>query len=288
MSTLRIWLVGVNGDLIEFTEFSGLFRRLPGARGFGIPPTFVSMVEGAGEGSRHRFTRKGARDLDVPILIMGDTRAEVFAAQRRLSNALRFRSGVAPARLYFTAGDGVDYSTAVHYVAGAETQFGDNAGETFTKWLLTLRCPDPFWTAQDAVSIPPLQVSSATTFLPYLASLNVASSQVIGSILVENPGDVDSYPVWMIRGPGDSATLTRQDGQAFSLGAILASETITVDTKTASVTDQTGANRYALLGAAPKLFTLPGGSTSVSVQVVNATSGTLVQCFYKPRVEVVV
>ena len=286
MSTLRIWLTGINGDVLELGEYSGTYRRLQGARGFGIPPTQLDLVEGAGDGARFRFSRKGPRDLDLPLLIVGNSRAEVHAAQRRLSNVLRDRPGQAPAKLSFIAGSGAEYTIDVHYVAGAETQIGESGSETHTRWLLTLRCPDPFWTARDASSIPPLRVSSGRRLRPKLGNLRVNSSQVLGNVLIENPGDVDAHLTWVLTGPATSFSATRQDGKAFVLGVIVGGETITLDTKTGKVTDQTGANRYALLGSAPKLFTLPGGSSIVAVTMVGATTASLVQAFYRPRLEV--
>lgn len=281
-------LIGSNGDEITFSSTrGGTFATGSSPRGFGIAPTEVAMVEGAGDGARYRFTRKGVRDIDLPVYLFGADRAEVHARQRRLSNALRDLPSFPAAKLVYTTEPGDVYSIEVHYVAGAETQFGDGVtGERRARWLLTLRCPDPFWTARDAVSIPALRSSSADPFLSELAALHVGASQVIGDVLVENPGDVDAPVTWVLNGPGDAWSFTRNDGQSFTLGAIVAGETITVDTARGTVVDQLGANRYALLGSAPKLFSFPGGSSTVSVSVVNATAETVVNAFFKPRVEV--
>jgi hypothetical protein len=69
---------------------------------------------------------------------------------------------------------------------------------------------------------------------------------------------------------------------------VLDGETITVDTRPGQipVVDQTGADRYELLGPAPKLFPFPGGTSTVTIDVQNATADTLVRGFYWPRVEV--
>lgn len=285
MPALR--LIGSNNDVIEFSPFgAGQFATLKKPSGFGIQTNEVRILEGAGEGGRLRFVRKGPQDRDIPIGVFGSGRAEIFANIRRLSNALRVTPGRRTPRLVFPAADGVEYETEVVLVA--QTDIDPDALETRQLWLLTLRSPDPYWTAREAVSIPPLKAAGSGRFMrPRLGNLRVTSSQVLGDVLVENPGDMDSQLVWVVRGPVESATFTRADGRSFSLGAFDSSTTITVDTRTGLVTDQNGDDKYELLGTAPKLFPVAGGASVISVQVVDATPDTLVQGYFYPKVEVV-
>ena len=62
---------------------------------------------------------------------------------------------------------------------------------------------------------------------------------------------------------------------------------ITVDTEQGTVVDETGANRYDILGPAPKLFPIPPGLSSLVIEGENTTNDTLVIVRYGTRFEVV-
>jgi len=60
-----------------------------------------------------------------------------------------------------------------------------------------------------------------------------------------------------------------------------------VNAETAEVTDQTGANRYAMLAPAPKLFRIPVGSSSITIQGTGASEATRIDAFFAQQFEVV-
>ena len=282
-----------NGDVIELSAASPTgYLKERGARGFGIAPTNLSIKEGALGGGRWRNTRRGPRDIDLPIVFQAENRQEIEDMMRRLTRLMSDR--VTPATLYGVYPDGREVSTQFHYAGGGDHQYGaDTNGRTWARWPITLRCPDPYWTARDAVSYP-LRAGNVGRGLIKtggggLSRLRLSSSQAIGTITVVNSGDVEAQPVWVVKGPGDVFTATReQDGQSFAFEtAITSLETITIDTRTKLVTDQTGANRYADLGVAPKLFTIPPGESLITAQMTNATSDTLISLYFQPRQELV-
>jgi phage-related protein len=115
----------------------------------------------------------------------------------------------------------------------------------------------------------------------------VSSSQALGTLTIENDGDVDAYPVWVINGPATNVSIT-VNGIGFEYTESLSSgETITIDARTATVTDDAGTNKYAFLGTAPKLFRIPPGSTNVSIVATGADSNTRINGNFNPRREVI-
>jgi hypothetical protein len=109
----------------------------------------------------------------------------------------------------------------------------------------------------------------------------------LGAVEISNPGDVPADLTWEITGPGGPFTATAETGESFTINEIGDGETITVDTRTGAVTDQVGANRYATLGPAPKLFRLPEGTTTVEILLQDATISSRVVGRYRARREVV-
>lgn len=286
MVDLTLSLVGGNGDVIPFSTGSG-YVLTSGLRGLGIPSTDVRITPSAGDGGVWRSTRRGIREFDLPITVLGTDRGDVEIKLRRLASALSDRVGKPYLRATYSDGEG-PYDIEVHYTGGAETTFGEDAGEVFCKWAITVQAPEPYWTSIDSETFTLGASGEIRGLLPELQKLKVSSSQVIGSVTVENAGDVEAYATWTFRGPMDSVTVTAPNGKSFVYEAeIVEGDTITIDTKMGTVVDQDGVNCYGNLGATPKLFPIPPGRSQLSIEATGTTPETsLITCSYKPRREV--
>jgi hypothetical protein len=282
-------IIGTNGDVILIRLTDEDFTALQGSSGIGIPPKVLTIFEGAADGGTVRYTRTGVRDIDLVVGIFGATRGEVGERQRRLSSALRVRKNNPPARLRFTLETGEVYETVVYYVSGAETSIGDTGTAQFSKWQLTLQAPDPYWTSTAQTSFTVGNAGAGTRgLLPNLTRLQLTSSQVLGSVLINNPGDVESDVRWEITGPGGPFVATCSTGERFTIRDVLGpGEQRIIDTKTATVVDETGANQYSGLGPAPKLFKLPDGKSTVLITLDGATDASSVIGRFYARREVV-
>lgn len=281
---LTITLTGANGDTITFDNTTYILTD--GVKGFGIPTTKVKIAEAATDGGIFRHTKRGIREVDLPILTTGADRATTETNLRRLANALQNSSG--SARLTATYANGDVYYLDVYYVSGGETVFGQEAGMTFAKWLVVLQAPNPFWTSAVAQAFTIGSGNTGRGLLPKLSKLRVSSSQTIGTVTVNNSsGDVPSYPVWTIYGPITGLQVLSGSGTGFTYSVpLLNGEVITVDTAAGTVVAQDGTNKYANLGSAPKLFALAPGTTSIFVNGTSTDNNTKVTCTYYPRREV--
>jgi hypothetical protein len=286
MANVTLSLVGADGDEIVFTD-DGEFVMTAGLTGLGIPQSIVRIDDSASDGGTWRFTKRGIREMDIPVVVFGATRDDVETNLRRLSNLLHDRSGGTTLRASYDTGEVWELPDG-HYVAGAESIRGDDSGLHWCRWVLTMQFANPFWVRQQAQSLSLGAGVTGRSLIPDLAEMRISSSQAIGALSVENIGDVDAYPVWSFRGPMDSVTVTAADGSAFSYDvAIPLGTTITVDTIAGTVKNQSGTNLYANLGVSPKMFPFPAGTSTVSVVAVNVTSNSLITVYYQPRKEVI-
>lgn len=286
MVNVTLSLVGANGDEIVFTD-AGDFVLTTGLSGMGIPSTSVRIDDSASDGGVWRFSKRGIREMDLPVVVFGNDRVAVESNLRRLSNLLHDKSGGTVLRASYSTGE-VWELTQGHYVAGAETTKGEDANVAWSRWVLSMQFANPFWIRQQAESFSVGVPGTGRSLIPDLAELRVTGSQAIGEIDIENLGDVEAYPVWIFQGPADSVSVTSQSGLSFEYAApIPTGTTITVNTAAGTVVDESGVNQYANLGVAPKLFTLPAGNTSVTVEAVGADANTLISLYYQPRKEVV-
>jgi len=281
---LNLSLTGANGDTIQFDNTT--YTVLTGVKGFGIPATILQIVDSAQDGGVFRQSKRGVREIDLPVHTFGVDRATTETALRRLANALRNTSG--PATLTASYADGSSWSIPVYYAGGGETIFGDSAGWTYADWLITLQCPQPYWVSNTAQTFTVTQSGTGRGLLPKLANLKLTSTSAIGTVTVNNAlGDVPSYPIWKAYGPMDSLTINNGSVGFVYNTPITAGDIVTIDTYAGTVTNAAGTNVYSNLSSAPKFFTIPSGVSTVNVYGANVTSATQISCTYYPRREVV-
>ena len=283
MVNVNYSLTGANGDTITFDYQNYILN--PEFAGFGIPPAEVRIEPSAGDGGVFRHTKRGVRTVDMAITILGTDRNDVQTKLRRLSRLLQDTTGATKLNANYTNGETLFLEG--HYVGGAESQWGSDAGLVWNRWVVSMQCPNPYW---QSTTVDEFVVTTGNTgrgLLPQLVKMQLTSSQVFGVITVDNAGDVPAYPIWFIRGPLDNVSISK-NGQSFSFNtAVAAGETITVNTETGEVTDDLGTNRYSILDPAPKLFRVDPGVTSITVEGTNATAASEVRLDYSPLFEVV-
>lgn len=283
MVNVNYSLVGANGDTIAF-DYSNYVLN-PDFMGFGIPPAQVRIEPSAGDGGVFRHSKKSVRDVDLAITVLGTDRADVQTKLRRLSRLIQDTSG--PTRINANYTDGETLFLEGHYVGGAESQWGSSAGMVWNRWVISFQCPKPFWQSSTEESFVIDTGATGRGLLPQLTKLKLRSATTFGVIQVDNQGDVPAYPIWEITGPLNDIVIS--DGvNSFSFATdVAAGEVITIDTETGNVTDALGANRYSMLAAAPKLFRVPPGETTITVSAVAGSLDASVTFTYSPRFEVV-
>ena len=259
----------------------------PGVTGLGLPPDLFDWRDHPAGGGSARFHRVGMRDADWPLVLIADTPAELLALTRLLAAVI---DPAAAPRLTATYDTGERYSLGFLRVGGGEDPVA-RFGETHLRWVLSVRCPNPWWISDQPVQIGPFGPSGESRgLLPKLSRLQVKRSAVLGNVRVTNPGDVASPVTWVISGPG-GPTQIAVGGRAFTLDTVLVEgEVVTVarDDLGWTVTDQSGANRYADLGWAPKFSAIPVGRSSASIQMASAGGGASVTGFFRVMRKLVV
>jgi hypothetical protein len=283
MVNINYLLVGSNGDTIVFDNSN--FVLNPGMAGFGVPPTEVRIAPSANDGGIWRYTKRGIRDVDLPITVLGSNRASVEAKLRRLAKLAQDKKG--PTELRANYSNGESLKLQLHYTGGAESQWGEDAGMTWCVWVMSFQAPMPFWESNNGQSFSLTSGATGRGLLPQLSKLRVSSSNALGTVVVQSDADVDVFPVWTITGPiSEFAASNGTLSWGFN-APVEEGETITVDTEAGTVKDQDGTNRYSLLASAPKLFAFEPGETVIQVTGTDTSDDTIVRCDYSLRFEVV-
>ena len=276
-------LTGANGDVITFDNTNYVLN--PTLIGFGIPPTAVRIDESARLGGIHRYTRRGVRNIDMPVTVLGTSKTDVETKLRRIARLTQDTAG--PTRLTALR-DAGNVFLELHYVGGAELEYGgESGGDTWARVLFSFQAPNPYWQSADTESFTVTTGNTGRGLLPQLTKLRVSSAQALGLINVNNTSDVPVYPTFEVVGPVNGLQVTL-NGQGWTFNEnVVTGDIFEVDHEAATVTGIGGVNRYDILDTAPKFFAFPPGVSSVLVTGTNADLNTVIRSTYSLAYEVV-
>lgn len=279
-----------DGDIIQLSDTSpslGWFTTA-GPGGWGANPvTLVSDPIAAG-GEQVRFIRSEARRITWPLHVYGRTYQEFQKRYRKIMRAFTMTTQRrAPGVLTVYLPDGSARWIAAYYEAG----FGGESGENwlFANPVLTLYCPDGYWSDVNSLTISRAGGAGAAGGF-YSPFISLGQSQVVGDSVVTNPGEIDAWPTWTITGPltrfvATNATL----GVKFALSTTLAAgQQVRITTLRPTVRGPGDANLTGSLDwPSAVLWPLVPGDNAVNFSMDNATQNSQVQLTFYPRYEAV-
>lgn len=182
----------------------------------------------------------------------------------------------------------------MYLAGGGDWVYGvDTDGVRELRTVVTLRSSTPYWTYSDETARTfgtenpgrglIKDTTAGNTGADSFIRLRFSGVQPQGPVVLENKGNVEAFPKWVLRGPLSYFSATSQAGEVFSWsGTLTDTDTLTIDAGNASVRDQTGANRYAELGTAPKLWRVQPGLT-VAQLVATSIGAPLVTVSWRAR-----
>ena len=277
-------------DLINLDDVAGFgtgAQVLSGATGLGLPEVVAQWIEGAGDGAVYRGSRLRSRDIDLPIHLIAEDRARLQELVSRLE--LMLAAGEVQLRWYDD--DGTYWSTRVAWQGGGSWTYGtDTTGERDLTTIVTLRAGSPYWTSSVSSSEKVGSAGAGRGLLRgSLSRLRLSASQAIGTIRLNNTGTAPAFPVWTVVGPGTNFVAQSAAGQQLRwTGTLAAGELLTLDCRTASVRDGTGANRYGQLAPAPKFWPVPPGTSVATASLEGTTAASSITCTWQARRRVVI
>lgn len=274
----------------------GDYTSLTGRRGFGvIQPDHVASTTMSGAGWL-RDIRLTPRLMSVPLLIQAADPDSYLAAYRALQASVVHKRGghLAPGVLRVTLPDGSWREIACYYRGGLDPH-EDTLDDMM--WSRQEHTELEFWAPDPAFVGPVVEqawriVAPPRRFYP-LYPVTVTSSQLGGSATVTSPGDLDSYPVWEVTGPGAPTITDMSSGREWGFTTPLApGQRVTVDCRPPDLAPETGLTAVDSTGEdwwpnfsgdTPDLWHLPPGRTDLQIAVAGATEDTRVSLAYRPR-----
>jgi hypothetical protein len=280
----KYYWVDANGSRYAISD-NHLIKSGPDGR-YMPPISFVEDEVPFLAGTRLRTVKIGPREFDLTIYIDGDSEVDV---RNKTRNLLRtFNPVKGDGKISVVAADNSQREINCRYAGGLEIseKEGSKIGNIQTVTLV-FRAFDPYW-YDTATKVQTFKINeSPGTFFPLAFPIRVASSTVFADITIDNTGDVETWPEWIVTGPGEDVVIRNlTTGEVTNLDVSLdVGETITIDTKPfhKTVTKNDGTNLFYLLSDDSSLWALQDGVNSVQIEMGSATVDSNIQLSYRNR-----
>jgi hypothetical protein len=275
----------IDADGTEYDLTSGNYRVLMGAEGRFMPPfSFAEETVPFQYGSVLRQVTIQPREVDLPLLVKATDRIELRLRLRELLHVFNPVRG--DGKLRVTAPDGSQRELYCRYIGGLEiSESTDSKGPSWQKLILVLKAFDPFW-YDTITNVRTFTAGEPATFFPFFP-VRLSSSTVFADTSVENTGDIETWPEWIITGPGSDIYLRNlTTGEILHLNTTLQEgETITIDTRPGkkTVKKSDGTNLFGSLSDDSSLWALRQGNNNIRIEMSSATGNSSVQLSYRNR-----
>lgn len=264
---------------------SSYYTGIVGRSGLFAPPTQVIEQEVPLQpGARLRQIKTVTRPPVVPVLIRASSEAQFAVARRALRWAMNPNRGAGTLRI--KASDNTQRDLVCYCESGFEGDESDTyRGPGFAILPLGFKALDPYWYDSSATVVTLTPGGTTQFFRTPFFPLQLSSSGISNSFTVNNTGDVQCWPVWVITGPGSNPVLTNNTtGKTITMAVTLtAGQTVTIDTRPGykTVTREDGTLHYSYLSFASSLWPLVTGANGISLSMSGTTSASALQLQYK-------
>lgn len=293
---------GVEWPLSMTSEEIGWFT-MNGPAGWGSTPIEIVTDALPRGGEQVRYIRAKPRRIQWPIYVFGNDHLQYVDRNRRITRAFtmttqRNQHGY----LRVQRPDGRYREIACYYEQGFE---GDaEHGHLWSRYVVTLYCPDGYWLSDRSIQASREFVGTDEDPDPnpsfYSPFMRLTSSRLVSpggggeesETEILNPGEVESWPEWLITGPMTSMVAENLTlGSRFAITYTLtAGQTIRITTNRPMVRGPGDANLSKYIDwfnpvRGAELWPLLDGSNNIRFQVDGAGLGSQVSMSFTPRHE---
>lgn len=278
-----VWYAA-SGATIELTGLADDLEIERGTSGIYMPP--LRVVKDIIPGQPGRLTRQvfhDVREVTFPLIALPNN---VEDMENLIEKLVRFMDPTkGPGVLRRVARDGSYTDLFCRYAGGLEVSGMGASGPILQRANLIFQADDPYWYGE--VVTQSYTGGDTQSWFPF-PPLTLGNANVIGDIAINSDSDVETWPVWTIKGPGvnpELHNLTTEQSTTMILPAPLGvSDLITIDTrpgvKSVIGPDGTSWRRYLTDRA---LWGLVPGYNDISLALPDATNDSYVSLSYRSR-----
>lgn len=275
---------GWDGSEWLLTDPASGVRLLRGYRGVGMPtPQRYTTIRPALPGTRRRGMRMPEREVVWNLAVFTDATAAWWAYDNAFWRTMDpGQTGLWSVTSPAARGTTITRTLRCAFVDGGDTNIDIDPGMAGFRIYegITLVAEDqPLWAGPTVTRT--FDNSATAGFFSAPGDnfvIRISPGNTVSRAQIDNPGDVDAYPVYTIVGPTTSVTLGVGPKTTQYLAAIPAGEIRVIDTRPGrqSITDQAGNDRIADMGAIAFNNPIqPGKSVPLTINMVGTGAVTV-------------
>ncbi|MBA4544000.1 phage tail family protein [Thermoactinomyces daqus] len=224
------------------------------------------------------------REVDMAVMFRGNNSADLQRNVRwfkKLFNPLR-----GDGKLRVLTADGVERELVCRYKSGMEgREKTGESGDRYKKMVLTFRAFDPFFYSTQVFTNTYELNTNPPKWFP-LFPLRLGGDAISTEIQLDNQGDIETFPVWTIYGPGQNPVLLNLTTGYYLMFENLSldvNEFVTIDTQKRIIEKDDGTNLYPELSIGSTLWRLNAGVNIVHMEMDGASSDSKIVVWYRER-----
>ena len=244
------------------------------------------------DGETHLGLYTPRREVTVVLDILAATQSALVTAEQALRRLLNpYVDADVPGVLRFTRANGVVRAIRCFPVA-----IGENSADRrvfAARRAIRFVAADPWWYDPDMRVVGAFLLAAGGLEFPWFegATIGFPATTMDNIITAVNEGDVDTWPVIVVEGPGEDPVFTNNtSGKVLSCtesGGITldADDTLTVDMEAATIewyddSEDTTTSMLGTLTAASEFWPLVRGANEIRLVMASAPSGTINVTWY--------
>jgi hypothetical protein len=252
-------------------------------------PKIETQVDGVpGQpGGLLREARHGMREFLVTVWQSAGSDTALRTALRAFVKAMDPVRGNGKIRVTSPLGDQREITCRYATGLGMDEKLGDASGPDYQKIPVGFVAYDPYWYDVSPTS-KTFALTSLPSFFPFFP-FHLTASQLVVDDTVNNGGDVGTWPVWTITGPGSAVTLRNSTtGLLISIPsiALTAGQILTIDTRPGvkSVTLNDGTSLFSTIDhTVSQLWSLQDGVNAIRLEMTGITAASALSVSYYQR-----
>jgi phage-related protein len=254
---------------------------------FAPNPVFEADGVPGQSGQRLRFVRHDVHEFAMKFWLAEDSEQLLRTTLRSTIYKMDPTRGIGRLRVIAPGGDSREIFCRVSSGLGISEVLGEDSAFYAQRISATFLAHDPYWYAVGDTAIVYTGAAEVATFFPFFPLRLSASSVFVNDTSINNPGDLEAWPVWTIEGPGSNIVFTNiTTSQSLTLNtAVSSGQSVTIDTRPGAKTvlDDDGNSLFPLMTPTSTLFPLTRGDNHIQISMDSTSTTSAIRLAFRPR-----
>jgi hypothetical protein len=238
-------------------------------------------------GQRLRNVRHDVHEFNMKFWLTDVSEESLRTQLRSMIYKMDPTRGIGRLRVIAPGGDSREIFCRVAQGLGISEVLGQDSAFVDQRISARFIAHDPYWYAVGDTAIVYTGDVETATFFPFFPLRLSAGSVFVDDTSVNNPGDLEAWPVWSIEGPASNIVISNQTTVAsLTLSTTISlGQTVTIDTRPGAKTvlNDAGTSLFSSLSATSTLFSLARGENHLQVSMDSSTSDSAIRLAFRPR-----